>query len=43
MADFYEAGLVSSAVALHYGCVAETAPGFGFPSCVNPVGPPLDD
>src|SRR6185437_111547 len=28
-ADFYAAGLVSSAVALHYGCVA----GVNFPNC----------
>src|SRR6202041_1582865 len=33
-ADFFAAGLVSSAVALHYGCVPETAPGVGtFPDC----------
>ena len=30
-ADFYAAGLVSSAVALHYGCIA----GSNFPNCVG--------
>jgi hypothetical protein len=40
-ADFYAAGLVSSSLALHYGCVPETAPGIGnFPSCANPLGGP---
>jgi hypothetical protein len=32
-ADFYAAGLVSSAVALHYGCIPATDPGGNFPNC----------
>jgi hypothetical protein len=32
VADFFKAGLVSSAVALHYGCVAGTSP-----SCFDPA------
>lgn len=35
-ADFYAAGLVSSLVAQHYGCV----PGGNFPDCVNSVNDP---
>jgi hypothetical protein len=36
-ADFYAAGLVSSAVALHYGCI----PGGNFPNCgINGVDDP---
>jgi hypothetical protein len=36
-ADFYAAGLVSSAVALHYGCI----PGGNFPNCIiNSVDDP---
>ena len=40
-ADFYAAGLVSSAVALHYGCIA----GANFPNCGAPPGaiPDTDD
>ena len=40
VADFYAAGLVSSALALHYGCVVGTA-AFEFPVCTSPVA--LDD
>jgi hypothetical protein len=32
-ADFFAAGLVSSAVALHYGCIPVTQPGGNFPNC----------
>src|SRR4029077_20608853 len=32
-ADFFAAGLVSSAVALHYGCVA----GVNFPTCIRGI------
>ena len=32
-ADFFAAGLVSSAVALHYGCIPAAQPGGNFPNC----------
>jgi hypothetical protein len=32
-ADFFAAGLVSSAVALHYGCIPAGLPGANFPDC----------
>lgn len=35
VADFYEAGLVSSAVALHYGCGGTTVPAI---QCTSPAG-----
>ena len=37
VADFFAAGLVSSAVALHYGCIPGTA---AFPTCVLAVNDP---
>ena len=40
-ADFFAAGLVSSAVALHYGCIPATDPGGNFPNCgINGVDDP---
>jgi hypothetical protein len=44
VADFYAAGLVSSALALHYGCIPPTStlPG-NFPTCANPLGPAFPD
>jgi hypothetical protein len=36
VADFYAAGLVSSALALHYGCIAGT----NFPDCTDGVNDP---
>jgi len=40
-ADFFAAGLVSSAVALHYGCIPATDPGGNFPNCgLNGVDDP---
>jgi hypothetical protein len=40
-ADFYAAGLVSSAVALHYGCIPATQAGGNFPNCgLNGVDDP---
>jgi len=33
-ADFFAAGLVSSAVALHYGCIPATKAGGNFPNCL---------
>jgi hypothetical protein len=33
VSDFFAAGLVSSAVALHYGCIPTTDPGGNFPNC----------
>jgi hypothetical protein len=33
VSDFFAAGLVSSAVALHYGCIADANPGGNFPNC----------
>jgi len=33
-ADFFAAGLVSSALALHYGCIPATKPGGNFPNCL---------
>jgi len=33
-ADFFAAGLVSSAVALHYGCIPAAQPGGNFPNCI---------
>ena len=33
VADFFAAGLVSSAVALHYGCIAQPNAGANFPNC----------
>jgi hypothetical protein len=36
VADFFAAGLVGSAVALHYGCVPVSAGG-AFPSCIAPA------
>jgi len=33
-ADFFAAGLVSSAVALHYGCIPATQAGGNFPNCL---------
>ena len=33
VADFYAAGLVSSALALHYGCIPNPLPGHNFPDC----------
>jgi hypothetical protein len=40
--DFYAAGLVSSSVALHYGCIPANHPGGGgnFPNCANGVDDP---
>src|ERR1700691_2211431 len=43
-ADFFAAGLVSSAVALHYGCVPETAPNVGnFPDCYGQTAVAVND
>jgi hypothetical protein len=40
-ADFFAAGLVSSAVALHYGCIPATQAGGNFPNCgLNGVDDP---
>jgi hypothetical protein len=39
--DFYAAGLVSSAVALHYGCIPASHSGGNFPNCFNGVA--IDD
>jgi hypothetical protein len=39
--DFYAAGLVSSAVALHYGCIPPSHSGSNFPNCFNGVA--IDD
>ena len=36
VADFFAAGMVSSALALHYGCTTGT--GGAFPTCANPLG-----
>jgi hypothetical protein len=33
VADFFAAGLVSSALALHYGCIPSGDPGANFPNC----------
>jgi len=33
VADFFAAGLVSSALALHYGCIAAPNPGWNFADC----------
>ena len=41
VSDFYAAGLVSSAVALHYGCIPATDPGANFPNCFD--GTAIDD
>ena len=38
-ADFYAAGLVSAAVALHYGCI----PGSNFPNCVGGIHGAIPD
>jgi len=38
-ADFFAAGLVSSAVALHYGCI----PGADFPTCYGQTKVPVND
>ena len=33
-ADIYAAGMVSAAVALHYGCIPAPLPGYDFPNCL---------
>ena len=42
-ADFFAAGLVSSAVALHYGCIPITLPGGNFPDCYGQTTVAVDD
>ena len=42
VADFFAAGLVSSALALHYGCLPSTFPGGSCKSATNPHGFPND-
>ena len=42
-ADFFAAGLVSSAVALHYGCIPETLAGGNFPDCYGQTTVPVND
>ena len=42
VADFLAAGLVSKAVALHYGCIPDSQPGGNFPNCpANIFGIPI--
>jgi hypothetical protein len=42
-ADFFSAGLVSSAVALHYGCIPKPLPGGNFPDCYGQHTIPVND
>ena len=42
-ADFFAASMVSSAVALHYGCIPDGLPGGNFPDCYGQNTFPVND
>jgi hypothetical protein len=43
VADFYAAGMVSSALALHYGCIPGTMAGHNFPDCYGQTSTAVND